>query len=65
MFALGPMHALLKDRLGLVELELGLEVVEVVGEAAAVGTASSISKVEWFIDHFFAGVAPIGERMSA
>lgn len=59
MLALGPMHTLLKDRLGLVELELGLEVVEVVREAAAVGTTSSVAEVEWFIDHFFASVAPI------
>lgn len=59
MLALRPMHTLLEDGLGLVELELGLEVVEVVGKATTVGTATSVVKVERFIDHFFAGVAPI------
>jgi hypothetical protein len=55
---LGAVQALLKDGLGLVDLELGLEVLRVAGDAAAVGAAAGVGKVEGFVDDFLAGVAP-------
>jgi len=50
---------LLEDRLGLIELELGLEVVQVVGVAAAVGTATGVGEVELLIDNLLASSAPV------
>lgn len=45
----GSMDVLLKHRLRLVDLELGLEVLGVTGDAAAVGAAAGVDKVELFI----------------
>ena len=55
---LGAVQALLKDGLGLVDLELGLEVLRVAGDAAAIRAAAGVGKVEGFVDDFLAGVAP-------
>lgn len=52
------MNAFLKDGLGFVELELGLEVVEVVGITAAVGTTTGVGEVERLINYFFADITP-------
>jgi hypothetical protein len=55
----GTVETLLEDRLGFVDLELGLEAGWVGSEAAAVGTASSVDEVEFFlVDDLFTGVAP-------
>ncbi len=51
-------HVLLEDGLGLVDLELGLEVVQVARQAAAVGAAARVGEVEVPVDCFVAGVAP-------
>lgn len=45
----GSMDVLLKHRLRLVDLELGLEVLGVTGDTAAVGAAAGVDKVELFI----------------
>lgn len=52
------MDTLLEDRFGLVDVELGLEIAEVVAEAAAVGAATGIVEVEALIMSLFAYVAP-------
>ena len=54
-------HVLLEDGLGLVDLELGLEVVEVARQAAAVGAAARVGEVEVPVDCLIAGVAPGGK----
>jgi len=59
IIALRAMQILLKDGLGFVEFELGLEAVKVCREAAAVGAATSIGKVEWLINHLLTGIAPV------
>jgi len=56
---LGSVQALLKDGLGLVDLELGLEVLRVTGDAGAVGAAAGVGVVEGFVDGLLAGVAPV------
>lgn len=53
------MNGLLKDGLWLVDLELGLEVVDVVGEGAAVGAAASVGKGEAMVDDLFAEATPV------
>lgn len=58
---LGAVHALLKDGLGLVELELGLEVLR----GAAVGMAAGVVEVERLIGHFITDVAPVGDEMTS
>ncbi len=50
--------ALLKDGLGLIELELGLEVFSVVGISAAVGAAASVGPVELVVNDLLAGRTP-------
>ncbi|KAI1502611.1 hypothetical protein F5X99DRAFT_378561 [Biscogniauxia marginata] len=57
---LGAVDSLLKDGLGLVELELGLEVFQVGRVATTVGTTTGICEVEVLVDDFVAGIAPIG-----
>ena len=57
---LGAVQALLKDGLGLVDLELGLEVLRVAGDAAAVGAAAGVGKVERLVGGLLASVAPGG-----
>ena len=58
---LGAVEALLEDGLRLVDLELGLEVMEVVGVAAAVGAATSVGELELLVDDLLARRAPGGE----
>lgn len=54
---------LLEDRLGLVDLKLGLEVLDVV-EAGRVGSATGVGKVELIVEDLLARVAPItGQRI--
>lgn len=60
VLGLRAVEVLLKDGLGLVELELGLEVVEV-GIAAAVGSASLIGEAEAAVDNFLTGTTPADE----
>ena len=55
---LGTVDPLLKHGLGLVELELCLEVVRIGRDAAAVRAASSIGEVEWLVNDLFASVTP-------
>jgi hypothetical protein len=55
----GAVDALLEDGLGFVELELGLEVVQVVGVATAVGTTARVAEVELLVDYFLADITPI------
>lgn len=55
---LGAVDALLEDGLGLIDVELGLEVAEVVAEAAAVGAAAGVGQVETLVVDLFACVAP-------
>jgi hypothetical protein len=59
VFVLGPMNSLLKDGFGLVELELGLEVLQVVGVATAVGTTAGVGPVELLINNLLASASPI------
>lgn len=56
---LGAVDRLLKDGLGLVELELGLEVLEVVGIAGRVGSTASVGEVELVVKNLVTRVAPI------
>lgn len=56
---LGAVDALLKDGLGLVDLELGLEVAQVVGVATAVGSAALVGPLELLINDFLTWIAPI------
>lgn len=51
-------NPLLKDGLRLVDLELGLEVVEVVGVAAAVGSTAGVGEFELLVDNLLARRAP-------
>lgn len=53
------MEPLFKDRLGFVELKFGLEVLEVVGVAAAIGTTACVGEVEVLVDYFLAYATPI------
>jgi hypothetical protein len=50
--------ALFEDGLLLVDVELGLEVAQIVGVAAAVRSAARVSKVEVLVDYLLAGAAP-------
>lgn len=52
LLMLGAVDALLKDGLGLVDLELGLEVAQVVGVATAVGSAALVGPLELLINDF-------------
>lgn len=55
----GTVDVFFKDGLGLVDIELGLEVPDVVGDAAAVGAAAGIGKVEALVNDLFAHGAPV------
>jgi len=55
------MNPLLEHRLGLVELELGLEVLNVAREIAAVGAASSIDEVERLVNDLLTSIAPVSQ----
>jgi len=59
-FTSGAMDTFLEHRLGLIDLKLGLEILELRGDAAAVGAATGIDEVELFIDDFTTSRAPIG-----
>lgn len=59
VFLGGAVYGLLKDGLGFVDVELGLEGANVIGEATAVGAAASIGEAEVFINDFLASIAPI------
>jgi hypothetical protein len=48
---------LLEDGLWLIDLELGLEVMDVV-EARRVGSATGVGEVEMVIEDLLAGIAP-------
>jgi hypothetical protein len=50
---------LLKDRFGLVDLPLALEVADVVGDAAAVGAAAGVCELEVLVHDFFAKASPV------
>lgn len=52
------MDALLEDRLGLIDLKLRLEVVEMVGVTAAVGATASVGEAELFIDYLGSKTTP-------
>lgn len=52
-------ESLFKDRLGLVDLKLGLEVVDVVREAAAVGAAALVGEVKAAITDLLTHTTPI------
>lgn len=54
----GSVDGLLKDGLGLVDLELGLEVGEVVREGAAVGATTGVGEGEALVLDFLAEAAP-------
>jgi hypothetical protein len=58
ILSLRAVDVLLEDRLGLIELKLGLEVMEMVGIAAAVGSTASIGELELLVDDFFTRTAP-------
>lgn len=58
VLGLRAVNALLEDGLGLVDLELGLEVVSVVGVSAAVGAATGIGELELLVDDLLTGSAP-------
>jgi len=55
----GAVDVLLEDRLGLVDIKLGLEVLDVGGHGAAVGAAARVDKVEGLVDDLFAHAAPV------
>ena len=57
LWVIGAVNRLLKDRLGLVELELGLEVLDVVG-TGRIGATASVGEVELVVKNFIARVAP-------
>lgn len=61
LFTSSAMDALLEDGLRFIDLELGLEVLQVGRDAAAVGSAAGIDKGELLLVHDFASSsAPIG-----
>lgn len=57
------MDKLFKNGLGLVDLELGLELGHV-GEAAAVGAATGVGETKVFVDDVIAKAAPIASTRS-
>lgn len=61
LWVLGAVDRLLKDGLGLVELELGLEVLEVVGIAGRIGATPSVGEIELVVKNFIARVSPIND----
>ncbi len=54
----GAVDTFLEDGLRFIELELGLEVVEVVGVATTIGTTTGIDEVEFLVDNFLAHITP-------
>lgn len=62
LWVLGAVDRLLEDGLGLVELELGLEVREVVGIAGRIGPAASVGEVELVVKNLITRVAPTNDQ---
>lgn len=62
---LRAVEVLLKDGLGLVELEFGLEVNLAVVEPTAVGAAAGVGKIELIIDDLLADSTPDWKSLSA
>lgn len=58
LWVLGTVDRLLEDGLRLVELELGLEVLEVVGIAGRIGAAAGVGEVELVVKNLITRVAP-------
>lgn len=58
LWVLSAVDGLLKDGLGLVELELGLEVLEIVGIAGRIGSTASVGEVELVVKNLITRVAP-------
>jgi len=56
---LGAVDAFLKDGFGFIKLELGLEVDEVVGVAAAVGATTGVGELELLVYNLLTSSAPI------
>lgn len=59
VLVLGSMDRLFKDRFGLVHLKLGLEVGDMVGEAAAVGAAACVGEGEVLISDVIVDGSPV------
>jgi hypothetical protein len=53
------MNSFLEDGFWFVELELGLEVVEMVGIATAIGTTTDVGEVELLVDYLLPDTTPI------
>lgn len=64
VLVLGTVEGLLEDGLGLVDLELGLEVAQVCRVATAVGAATGVGEVEFLVEHLLANFAPASELAS-
>lgn len=62
LWVLGAVNRLLEDGLGLVELELGLEVLEVVGIAGRIGSTAGVGEVELVVKDLITRVAPINDQ---
>lgn len=56
---LGAVKRLLKDGLLLVDLELGLEVGDMMGEAAAVGAAAGVCELKIVVSNIIAEATPV------
>jgi hypothetical protein len=52
------METLFKDGFGFVKFKFSLEVLEVVGIAAAIGTTSCVREVEVLVDYLLAYATP-------
>lgn len=65
LFLGSAMNTLLKDWLGLVDLKLGLEVLQVVGDGTGVGVTASVDETELrVVDNFITSVAPVESDVS-
>ena len=65
VFLGGIVDTLLEDWLGLVDLELGLEVVQVVGDGTSIGVATGVDEAELgVVEDFVASVAPVGSGVN-
>lgn len=63
-FLLRAMDALLENGLGLVDVEFGLEVAQVVAEAAAIGAAAGVGQVEALVMDLLACVTPMAPLLA-
>lgn len=62
LWVLSAVDRLLEDGLRLVELELGLKVLEVVGIAGRIGAAASVGEVELVVKNLITRVAPTNDQ---